>query len=196
MFRALATAAATLVLIGGATALTASAAPGEAADGTASAPAAAADADADLELVACVLGAEHATYSPALDTTPSPTTISVQRTYDGCVSVLEPGITSGSTSIAISRPAHSCLTLTGGGAVTSTVTWNDGRTSTLSGTSTATIAGALLVSTETGTITSGLFAGSSYVHVVASPALSVTTCTLGLGSVPALDGTTNLVVTA
>ncbi|MEU1053905.1 hypothetical protein [Streptomyces sp. NPDC005876] len=128
-------------------------------------------------------GSQSTTYTPALTLAPQASTIAASTQYGPCVSLSQSGLTSGSRSASLSYPSRSCLDLLDSGTVTYTITWNTGQTSTISGNSTATVAGAAFVVTITGTVTSGLFAGDSAVQVNTGPATDVTLCTLGLGSV-------------
>jgi hypothetical protein len=160
-------------------------------------PAAPANADSGLELAACTLAGSTETvdYTPALTSTQQPTTVSIDTRYDNCVALSRPALHSGSRSNSFTRET-SCLDLANGGQRTYTIDWNTGEQSTLSGTSLANVVGAVLTTTTTGTVTSGLFQGATFVQqVVSVPNLDITTCTLGLGSLSHLDNTVTLVIT-
>ncbi|MFJ9201036.1 hypothetical protein [Streptomyces flaveolus] len=66
----------------------------------------------------------------------------------------------------------------------------------MSANSTTTVVGALLITTQTGTVTSGLFSGDTVVQTSQSPALAITTCELGLGNVPSTYGLLTLEMTS
>jgi hypothetical protein len=150
-------------------------------------PAAPAQADSGLELAACTL---------ALTNTRQTTTVSINTQYDNCVAPSRPALHSGSRTNVFTRET-SCLDLANGGRRTYTISWNTGEQSTLNGTSLANVVGAVLTTTTTGTVTSGLFQGATFVQqVVSVPNLDITTCTLGLGSLPHLDNTVTLVITS
>ncbi|MEU4449308.1 hypothetical protein AB0K14_38260 [Actinosynnema sp. NPDC050801] len=127
---------------------------------------------------------------------PQTVTISVTAQYGPCVSPSNPAITSGSRTYTGQEPGRSCLDLLDSGSFTFTVTWNTGQTSTVSANDTSTIVGAALVVTATGTVTSGLFAGSSVVQVTTGPATDVLLCTAGLGTVAGIYSLTTLEITS
>ncbi|MCS7478756.1 hypothetical protein ACFFQW_12955 [Umezawaea endophytica] len=124
-----------------------------------------------------------ATYNPPLTMTPRDGTLTGTAQYGPCVSVSNPAITSGSSGGTTTVSGRTCLDLLQSGTSAFTITWNTGQTSTISANRTSTIAGGLLVVTNTGTVTSGVFAGSTVVRVITSPATDITLCTLGLGTV-------------
>ncbi|MGW0933056.1 hypothetical protein [Streptomyces sp. NPDC002644] len=150
---------------------------------------------AALDLLACTVpSSETSTFSPALTNTNQPTSVHVTTQYRNCLAPTEPTLTSGDRSGSFTRDT-SCVDLLGGGTRTFTITWNDGSTSTITGQSVANIAGAVLTSTLTGTVTHGQFQGGTVVQQVVSPALAVLPCTLGAGTVSRLDSTVTLVIT-
>ena len=163
---------------------------------SASAQAANPSSEDDLELASCLLGEHDATYTPPLGSTPAPTTITNSYEYGTCVSVTEPGITSATSTSVFTPPAISCLVLGDQATRDFTITWDDGRTSTLHGTSLGNVVGASLVTVTTGTVESGVFAGSTFVQTVTAPSLEITTCTLGLGTVSSLTGVLTLAIVA
>ncbi|MFD6620162.1 hypothetical protein ACFWFB_33515 [Streptomyces albidoflavus] len=61
---------------------------------------------------------------------------------------------------------------------------------------TATRVGAALVVTQTGTVTSGLFAGDAVVMTQTGPAADVLLCTAGLGTVSGIYGLVTLEITS
>ncbi|MEU4746985.1 hypothetical protein AB0G02_41910, partial [Actinosynnema sp. NPDC023658] len=89
-----------------------------------------------------------------------------------------------------------CLELLRNGSATLTITWNTGQTSTISFNYTVNIVGAAMVVTYTGTVTSGLFAGSTVLQVNTNPATDVLLCTLGLGTVPSTYALVTLEITS
>ncbi|MGV9279678.1 hypothetical protein [Streptomyces sp. NPDC003730] len=151
--------------------------------------------DDDLALVACTLpSSETSDFSPALTSSPQTSTVTVNTHYSGCLAPTELTLTSGSRSGTFPRDT-SCLDLLGGGTRTFTITWDNGKTSTITGQTVANVVGAVLTSTLTGTVTSGLFEGGLVVQQVISPAADITLCTLGLGTVSHLDSAVLLSIT-
>ncbi|MEW2266286.1 hypothetical protein ACGF5T_31915 [Streptomyces sp. NPDC047853] len=61
---------------------------------------------------------------------------------------------------------------------------------------TTTVAGAVLVITYTGTVTSGLFSGDTVLLTITGPSTDITLCTLGLGTVPSTYGVVVLEITS
>jgi hypothetical protein len=152
----------------------------------------AAPASADTNLVQCV-GAQRATYSPALSLTARPTVASSGTTYNGCVS-LTPGLTSGTAQSTVTYPSRSCLDLLNAQQVTFTIRWGNGRTSTVLGTQITTVAGATMVTTVNGGVVAGLYQGAAVVQTVSGVTTDITLCTLGLGTVTQLSGAVTLTV--
>jgi hypothetical protein len=133
------------------------------------------------------------TYSPALTTSPQNVSVTAQILLSSCLSTTVPAITSGSTPLTtFAVPNRSCLNLTGSSAVTATITWNTGQTSTVSFTHLVNIVGAVYSSTLTGTVTSGLFAGDTVIGEQLGAATDIVLCTLGLGTVSTIATTTTL----
>ncbi|MBB5867906.1 hypothetical protein F4553_001285 [Allocatelliglobosispora scoriae] len=146
-------------------------------------------------LVACTLpSSESTTFDPPMTATPTPTMVTVDRTYSSCVSLSQPAVVSGTYAGSFLRPTQSCVTLLGGGSRIFTITWNTGQTSTLTGTSNSNIVGAAIVNVTTGTVTSGLFSGASFTQTVTTPSLAITFCTLGLGTVASATGLVELLI--
>ncbi|MET9500040.1 hypothetical protein [Streptomyces sp. NPDC006552] len=156
-----------------------------------------AHASGGLELAACTLAGSTETtdYSPALTSARQSSTVSIDTQYRNCLAPTEPALSSGSRSSVFTRET-SCLDLANGGQRTYTIDWNTGQQSTLSGMSTANVVGAVLTTTTTGTVTSGLFQGATFIQqVVSIPNLNITLCTVGAGSLAHLDNTVTLVIT-
>ncbi|WP_306749549.1 hypothetical protein [Saccharothrix yanglingensis] len=149
-----------------------------------------------LDVTCTPPSSQTTTYTPPLTVAPQTVTVSATAQYGPCVSLSNPALTSGSSTRTTLDPALSCLDLLSSGATTSTIVWNTGQTSTISVNYTATIVGAALVVTFTGTVTSGLFAGSSVVQVLTGPATDVLLCTLGLGTVPSSYTLASLEITS
>lgn len=141
-------------------------------------------------------GSQTSTYSPPLTLTPRASTTTASTQYGPCVSLSQPGITSGSRTASIFYPSRSCLDLLDSQAITFTIKWNTGQTSTISANTTTSVVGATLTVTITGTVTSGLFTGDSVVQVNEGPATDVTLCTLGLGSVSSIYSLVALEITS
>lgn len=147
--------------------------------------------------VTCVPpSSQTTTFTPPLTSTAAPTTVSASTQYGPCTSATVPGLTAGSRSGAFSYPSRSCLDLLDSAAVTYTITWNTGQQSTISGNTTVTQVGAVLIITVTGNVTAGLFAGDSVIQTSTAAATSITLCTLGLGSVSSIYSLITLVITS
>ncbi|MFI9005841.1 hypothetical protein ACIGNX_01240 [Actinosynnema sp. NPDC053489] len=135
-------------------------------------------------------------YSPPLTRSPQDVTIDVTTQYGPCVSAGNPALTSGHRTISLTQPGFSCLELLNSGPVTFTITWNTGQTSTVSANYSATVVGAALVDVRTGTVTSGLFTGSTVVQTTTGPATDVLLCTAGLGTVSGIYSSVSLEITS
>ena len=149
-----------------------------------------------LDVTCLPTSSQTASFSPPLTLTPKPTTVTASTQYGPCTSTSVPGLTSGSRSATIPYPALSCLDLLNSAPLTFTITWNTGQTSTISGSTTVTTAGAALVVTITGNVTAGLFAGDSVVQTITGPSTAVTLCTLGLGTVSSIYAVVTLTITS
>ncbi|MFI9005856.1 hypothetical protein ACIGNX_01315 [Actinosynnema sp. NPDC053489] len=157
----------------------------------------AAPASAGVLDVTCIPpSSQSATYTPPLTATSQNVTVSVTTQYGPCASLSNPAITSGSRTRTLSSPGLSCLDLLGSGSTTFTITWNTGQTSTVASNFTATTVGAALVVTDTGTVTSGLFTGSTVVQTLTGPAADVLLCTAGLGTVSGIYAAATLEITS
>ncbi|MFS0694162.1 hypothetical protein [Streptomyces nitrosporeus] len=135
-------------------------------------------------------------YTPPLTNTPQPSSAFVSWQLGPCVSTSVPGLTSGTSTDSVPPRSRSCLDLLAAGTETKVVTWNTGATSTLSMNRTVTVAGAVVLVTHTGTVTSGLFAGDTVVATETAPATDITLCTLGLGTVGTVYGVMTLEITS
>ncbi|MYV64812.1 hypothetical protein GT043_02300 [Streptomyces sp. SID2131] len=136
------------------------------------------------------------TYSPPLTSTPTSTIRSVSAQYGPCVSLSQPDLTSATTSSTSQPRTRTCSDLLASGPLTFTITWNTGQNSTVSANSTTTLVGALLITTQTGIVTDGLFKGDTVIQTSQAPAATITACELGLGNVPSLYGLLTLEVTS
>jgi hypothetical protein len=83
------------------------------------------------------------TFTPPLTKVPGPVTASTQ--YGPCTSTSVPGLTAGSRSATIFYPSRSCLDLLKSASLTFTINWNTGQQSIISGNTTVSVVGALLV---------------------------------------------------
>ncbi|MFI9005860.1 hypothetical protein ACIGNX_01335 [Actinosynnema sp. NPDC053489] len=149
-----------------------------------------------LDVTCTPPGSETTTYTPPLTTAPQAVTISSSTQYGPCASLSNPAITSGTRSRTTSDPEQTCLDLLDTGSSTYTITWNTGQTTTISANRTATVVGAALVITFTGTVTSGLFTGSTVVQTNTGPSADVLLCTAGLGTVPGIYAVVTLEITS
>jgi hypothetical protein len=128
------------------------------------------------------------TFNPPLTNSPQPSLFSISRQYGPCVAPTHPEVTAGVSTVAGLSPDATCARLLGAQPVTITISWNTGQTTTLSGNSLNTIVGVNLVSTTTGTVTAGLFAGDTFVHTAVYTATDLLLCIAGLGTVSSLFG--------
>ncbi len=149
-----------------------------------------------LDVTCTPPSSETVTYTPPLTTAPQAVTINSTTQYGPCVSLSNPAISSGSRTRTLLIPGRTCLDLLNSGSTTFTIVWNTGQTSTISSNFTSTTVGAALVVTDTGTVTSGLFAGSTVVQVLTAPATDVLLCTAGLGTVSSIYSVITLEITS
>ncbi|PSL52502.1 hypothetical protein B0I31_113175 [Saccharothrix carnea] len=149
-----------------------------------------------LDVTCTPPSSENATFTPPLTMTPQTVTVVSTVQYGPCVSLSHPAVTSGSSTRTNVVPGRSCLDLLAGGPSTFTITWNTGQTSTISANRTTTIVGAALVVTHTGTVTSGLFTGSTVLQTTTGPATAVLPCTAGLGTVAGIYSLVTLEITS
>lgn len=119
-------------------------------------------------LVTCPVGTSQAFYSPGLKNTPQDVTVSGQATLSNCVTVLGDPVTSGTNSLTSSVVrGFSCGDLLLPRAVTQTVTWNTGETSTMVFTQLRVgVQGTLSVFVLTGTVRSGKFVDATAVRTI------------------------------
>jgi hypothetical protein len=136
-----------------------------------------------LDVTCTSPSSSNVSYSPPLSITPQVSLSSTSLQLGPCVSASVPGLTSGTHAEAGVPRERTCLELLDSRSQTRTITWNTGDTSTLSLNRTTTVAGAVLIVTLTGTVTSGLFAGDTVVATATGAATDITLCTLGLGTV-------------
>jgi hypothetical protein len=136
------------------------------------------------------------TYSPALTDTKQPTTDTYSDQLGPCVSLSQPGITSGTDIRQKNIPEQSCFDLLGSGSMTNTITWNTGQTSTYEENFTFTDVGAVVTFTGTGTVTSGLFAGDTVAVNATGVSTAIAECELGLGTVSSEYLTATLEITS
>lgn len=144
--------------------------------------AAATPASADPVSVTCPAGNAVVTYSPPLTYTQRDTTITVHRELGTCaVSPNPQGITTGYMDWAGTFPA-SCNMPVVPVTVTDEIVWTAGQTTYISHVtmnSSSTIVNGVLMTVFTGSVTSGLFAGSTLVMsqpaLVADPLACLTT---------------------
>jgi hypothetical protein len=108
--------------------------------------------------LACA-GSQTVTYAPGLTDRPRSVTVHGETTLNRCVSTTDPGITAGTSDFsAVGR--FSCTS--GGYAGLRRVTWNNGRTSTLSFTSEVSVRLGVSVATIKGAVVSGEFTGQRW----------------------------------
>lgn len=135
-------------------------------------------------------------YTPPLTLASQSVGVTTNTQLGPCVSLSTPAITSGTSVSTVPPASRDCLGLLSAGAATQTITWNTGATSTLSTNRTVTMAGAVMVLTHTGTVTSGLFAGDTILITITQPATDILLCTLGLGTIQSVYGVVTLEITS
>ncbi|MFB7175655.1 hypothetical protein ACFCYM_33250 [Streptomyces sp. NPDC056254] len=134
-------------------------------------------------------------YSPPLSLTPASTTVTITRDLNNCTSLSVPAITWEHVTVAqVTIPSYSCLTLLKTATTTITFHWNNGATSVVTGTRVVNLAAATLTTTVTGTLTSGLFTGDTFVYQLVGPSTDILACTLGLGTVSRIDSVATLTI--
>lgn len=111
------------------------------------------------------------------------------------MSLSHPDVDSGIRQNTATR-TRDCVTLLNPGTTTYTITWDTGQESHLTSNRVTNVIGATLVITYTGVVTSGLFAGDTFVQTVTGPAIDITLCTLGLGTVSAIHSVVVLEITS
>lgn len=120
-------------------------------------------------------------FSPGLTFTPTTQTIGFDVQYSGCVTLGRPDIVSG-TRQGSYVGTRSCLSvLPPSASGTFVVTWNTGETSTVTGTSSGQDVAGQSVLTLSGTVTAGLFVGSSFTEVITQASLDLTGCLIPPG---------------
>ncbi len=137
-----------------------------------------------IDTITCT-GSAQTTFSPPITDQPSTVTFTSDFSYTPCISTV-PGVTSGSRNIT-ANVTRSCASLLETETVSSTINWNNGQSSTAQSTRVASLAGAAYTVTHTGTVTSGLFQGRSFVHQMTAPSTDILLCTLGLGDVATIN---------
>ncbi|MEU4769263.1 hypothetical protein AB0H12_39065 [Actinosynnema sp. NPDC023794] len=149
-----------------------------------------------LDVTCTPPSSQNDTYTPPLSMTPQDVSVVSTTQYGPCASLSNPAITSGSRTRTLLIPGRSCLDLVNSGSTTFSITWNTGQSSTISSNFTSTTVGAALVVTDTGTVTSGLFTGSTVVQVLTAPAVDVLLCTAGLATVSSIYSLMTLEITS
>jgi hypothetical protein len=152
--------------------------------GVAAAPASA------TSLVSCTVGSEHLTLTPGVTNTPQTVTVAFTDTYGSplvpCVSS-DPTVTGGTAVVSFPLPDATCqdpLTTLPGSQV---ITWSNGQRSTFSFETTITEVEGETVSTNTGTITAGEFAGGTAEETIVQGPPNPLAC-LTPGGARTLDG--------
>ncbi|QQQ79199.1 hypothetical protein IOD16_12645 [Saccharothrix sp. 6-C] len=143
---------------------------------------------AGLDLTCTPPSSASLLFDPPATSSPQNMTLTVSRQYGPCVSATHPDITSGQSTAGGAVTGATCLSLLGANALTITITWNTGQTSVLSGNNVSSLSGVTLTVVTTGTVTSGVFAGATFVHTIVYPSTNILLCNLGLGSLSGLYG--------
>lgn len=118
----------------------------------------------------------QSTFSPGLLLTPSTQDIAFTAGFSNCLTPGRPDVTSGTRSGTFTG-SRGCLSILPPSAnLTFVVEWNTGETSTVQGTATGQDVAGQTVHTITGTVTGGLFTGSSYTEVMTQASLNLLQC--------------------
>lgn len=125
-------------------------------------------AGAAIRQLSCV-GTQSTTFSPGLTNTPATTTVGYRAIFAPCISLTDPTVTAGTYGGSFVR-VSSCTSLLSSPAGRRTLNWTNGRSSVFEFTSTATYAAGQLITTLTGAITSGAFAGSTAIQTLTAVA--------------------------
>jgi hypothetical protein len=120
-------------------------------------------------------GTDFTTFAPSLTSTPTSTLIFGDDTFGPCVST-DTSISGGVDYSQTSDPSASCDTLLAGGSGSTTFFWSNGHSSTFTYKQTTTDVNGEIVSTDTGTITGGEFAGNLATEVLVEPTTDLTEC--------------------
>ncbi|MEU4745880.1 hypothetical protein AB0G02_36200 [Actinosynnema sp. NPDC023658] len=145
-------------------------------------------AAAGLDLTCTPPSSASLLFDPPATNSPQTETLTVSRQYGPCVSATHPDITSGHSGATGTAAGATCVSLLGANAITIPITWNNGQTSTLSGNNVSNMSGLTLTVVTTGTVTSGVFTGATFVHTIVYPSQNILLCNLGLGTLSALYG--------
>lgn len=161
---------------------------------TAVAAGAATQAHAGLLDATCTTpSSQTATYSPPLTDTSQPVTVTHTGTYGPCVSLSEPGLTSGTVNQTVDVPGYSCNDLLSSGPNDFTIDWNTGKASTITGEADYSEEDGVLTVTTTGTVTSATSWSSKQATGLSNP---ITLCALGEGTISSTYETIELEITS
>ncbi|MFE2375978.1 hypothetical protein [Streptomyces sp. NPDC059398] len=134
-------------------------------------------------------------YNPGLHLETQSHTITTQGNYQ-CLSSSDSTLSSGGFGPnSATGVSASCLQLLPSGTGSFTITWNNGRTSTITASVTNTVVANTYVSTGIGTVTAGEFAGDAVlaVNIFIQPNLLACLSTAGVTN---MTGTANLLITS
>jgi hypothetical protein len=137
-------------------------------------------------------GTEFTTFSPSLTQTAASTFISSADTFGPCVST-DRTISGGLAYTEESDASASCSTLLSESSGSTTFLWSNGKSSTFSYNKTTIDVNGEIISTETGTITSGEFAGNLTTEVLVLPTLDLSACESSAG-ISTASGTATLTI--
>ena len=119
-------------------------------------------------------GTQNVALSPGmLLLTPRDVMFTVNDIYSPCVSASRPRVTSARSHRSWLGRGVACMVVPRTASLSKELTWNNGQTSTFRFNQIATSVGGNSVITEFGSITAGLFAGSTAVETVSGPANSL-----------------------
>jgi len=142
----------------------------------------AAHATGGIDLTCSLLSTDKLFFTPSVTLEPQTVTIDKKTTYRHCYSPSAPDVVSGELVRLFTR-TDSCPQALGAGPTAQTITWNTGETSTISVVRTPTLAHGIYKVTFVGTVTAGLFTGSSAKQVYYADGRDLQRCLDGDGTV-------------
>jgi hypothetical protein len=140
------------------------------------------------EVVEC-LGTRTVEFSPGLTLTPTLTTLVVTDDYAVCEGASGSAVTSAFRQVVVTLPAQTCTTALDGtpGLRQNILVWDTGETSTFDFTVSVQRIGSVVVATEMGEISDGLFEGATAVAVATETSPDILDC-LGTNGVTEITG--------
>ncbi|WP_203907749.1 hypothetical protein [Rhizocola hellebori] len=135
-----------------------------------------------LDLVCSPFSVDKLFFTPSVALAPQSVTIDKKTNYRYCYSPSAPDVVSGELVRLFTR-SDSCPQALLSGPTSQTITWNTGQTSTIGVTRTPTLEHGIYKVTFVGTVTAGLFTGSSVTQVYLADGRDLERCLAGDGTV-------------